>query len=749
MVVSSKIPSSCATASVAALTISQSLLHPSTLLRTSAAKHFRIGLSGTNLKQRTFSTFLFNQFQDEQRLGRRQHIRSSFRPVAFSSTTATTTKPTQQNGHKEKKDDASIGSDALESGLSNEPQQQRQHNWAVMQRLADFASPERRLILQSAATLLVTSSSTLVLPAASGHVLDVILSGDPTGGSGTLAWVATGLFGLTAAAGAGVYARTLWLQRAGNQMAARLKGKLFASIVKQEMAFLESQKVGDLVTRLSQDTLLIQYAVTAHTVSALRAVVMSMGSAAMLFNTSTVLAALSLATLPPLFVGARYVGQELRDQQRTVQKLHGQATTSAEETLGGIATVVQFGAEKQEWKRYNDLVQQAHQAAIRTGRTQALFDGSVHVAANGAILCVLAYGGNLVMQGSITAGDLTGFLMYSLLLAGNVSSLSSTYAEVSKAVAAGDRIFELLDRKPAIPSSFNIDVNIDDGQPNSTELEKRAETFNSNKKPLSVEFRNISFSYPTRQDKMILGPSFSLSIKPGEVLAIVGGSGSGKSTLARLMTRLYDVDEIESKFDGSVIGQNEKKLASGIFINGINIQRDMNVNDLRQNVVGIVSQEPWLLDGTIEENIRYGRPSAPKEEVLEAARLANVLSFTDSFSDGLQTQVGPRGTQLSGGQKQRVAIARLILKDPPIAILDEATSALDAQSEHYVQQAIDSAMKGRTTLSIAHRLSTIQGADRIAVLSEGRVAEIGTFEELTKKENGVFRSLMGRQIFVA
>jgi len=589
-------------------------------------------------------------------------------------------------------------------------------------KLFHFARPEHRLVLQSAATLLVTSSSTLIIPAASGHVLDLILAGDPSGsGLSSPTVVAAGLFGLTAAAGAGVYARTLWLQRAGNQITARLKEQLFGKILQQEMAFLELQKTGDLVTRLSQDTVLIQTAVTKEAVAAMRAIVMSTGSAVMLFSTSSTLAVLSLATLPPLFLGARYVGRQLREKQKQVQTLHGKATTSAEEALNGIATVTQFGAEPLELNRYRTHVVDAHQAAIETGRTQALFDGSVHVAANGAILCVLGYGGSLVMQGGITAGDLTGFLMYSLLLAGNVSSLSTTYAEVSKAVAAADRIWELLEREPAIPSSL--------ATAESTKVNRSSELTH----PMSVEFRNVRFSYPTRKEKMILGPSFSLFVEPGEVLALVGNSGSGKSTIASLLTRLYDIE--------NDCGETE----SAILVNGKDI-RDWDSGVLRKEAIGIVSQEPWLLDGTIEENILYGKPFATRDEVREAARSANVLSFTENFTDGLQTQVGPRGTQLSGGQKQRVAIARLLLKDCPIIILDEATSALDAQSERFVQKAIESAMKGRTVISIAHRLQTIKFADRIAVLRDGEVAETGTYEELVSKKDSAFRALMGRQI---
>ena len=555
--------------------------------------------------------------------------------------------------------------------IQQQTQQSQAHNFDTLRRLADFSQPEHSLIGWSAATLFVTSSTTLVLPTASGQVLDMVMGGDPTVSP---VLVAGGLFGLTALAGGGVYARTLWLQQAGNTLVARLKHTLYQAILKQEMAFLDRMKTGDLVTRLSQDTTMIQSAVTTQAVAALRALVMSTGSAIMLFQTSTTLAMVSLGTLPPLFLAARHVGQNLREKQRHVQNLHSQATAIAEEGLNGISTVVQFGAQAQEVNRYALGAHRAHEAAIKTGKIQAFFDGAVHVGANGAVLCVLGYGGSMVMAGTISAGDLTGFLMYSLLLAGNVSSLSGTYAEVMKAVAAADRVWEIVDRQPTIPST-DLDrimpllgmklgeikkseeisssaLLVEDILPNNTPLYDH---------PLPVEFRNIQFAYPTRPDERILGPHFSLQVKPGEVLALVGGSGSGKSTLASLLTRLYDVD-----------GDRATE-TSGIFVDGRDI-RDWDPSDLRQQVVGIVSQEPWLLDGTIEDNIRYGRPTASYEDVQEAARLSNVLSFVNTFPNGLQTKVGPRGTQLSGGQRQRVALARLILKDPPVVVLDEGAA---------------------------------------------------------------------------
>lgn len=582
--------------------------------------------------------------------------RTTFRPPVTHFSTKNTTSFSNADTVKDDKEESIVVTSKDEASAldSNNNTQNHSQDLSVLGRLVNFAQPEHALIYSSALTLLVTSSVTLILPTASGRVLDMVMSGDPSVSPGL---VAAGLFGLTALAGTGVYARTLWLQQAGNTLVARLKQQLYRAILRQEVAYLEQVKTGDFMTRLSQDTTLIQSAVTTQAVAALRAIVMSTGSAIMLFQTSTTLALVSLGTLPPLFLSARYVGQILREKQRLVQTLHSQSSSMAEEALNGIATVKQFGGELQEANRYGKGVEEAHAQAISTGQTQALFDAAVHVGANGAILCVLGYGGSMVMAGTISAGDLTGFLMYSLLLAGNVSSLSGTYAEVIKALAAADRVWEIIDRQPAIPfgsESPSFDNN-SDATPQSLFHRQH---------PMSVEFRNVKFAYPARKEETILGPNFSLHVQPGELLALVGESGSGKSTLASLLTRLYDIDNED---DGEAKG--------AILIQGKDI-RDWDPRELRQRVVGIVSQEPWLMDGTIEENIRYSRPSATDAEVLEAAEHANVMSFARQFPHGLQTKVGPRGTQLSGGQKQRVAIARLILKDPPIIVLDEGTESV-------------------------------------------------------------------------
>jgi ATP-binding cassette, subfamily B (MDR/TAP), member 10 len=629
-------------------------------------------------------------------------------------------------------------------------------------RLMELSRQEWKLIAMSAATLGVTSSITLLFPYASGQVIDstiqaATLGADAASSTMSPLFMASGLFGLTAIAGGGVYLRALWLAQAGNRVVARLKQRLFASVLRQDSAFLDQQTTGDILSRLSADAQEVEWAVTHQAVAALRGVVMTVGSAAMLLYTSPSLAAVSVCTLPPIFIATRRVGDKLEIQQEQVQKLEGDASSFAEQALSSIATVKQFVSEDFENTRYHNAVAASHRKALETAHMQAQLEAGAHISSQGAVLCVLGYGASLVLEGAITAGDLTGFVIYSLLMAGNLSSLSSIYSDLVRAVAASNRVFAILDRVPEVRSEvttascdsskdhFAIQHLEAEGGPlvdvefvpkaikeNAAALHVNGEPIAQLCPPVSIVFDSVNFRYPTRLDVDVL-KDFNLTIEPGEVVALVGGSGSGKSTVASLLTRLYDVENRES-----------------IRLNGKSV-RDYDLAHLRR-MIGVVPQEPVLFRGTIRENIVYGEwGRVTEDQIMEAARLAHVLDFAEDFTDGLDTMVGPRGSQLSGGQRQRVALARLLVKNPPVVIFDEATSALDAKSEAFVQKAMDTVLSsghGKTVISIAHRLSTIRHADRLAVIQDGAVVQTGSFDVLSSNE-GPFRELMKSQLVSA
>lgn len=669
----------------------------------------------------------------------------------------------QRVGTTEKIDDtkANLSQTAATDGAS------KTQTVATMSRLLELSRPERHLMVFASITMAFSSAVSLAVPSYSGKIIDMSLSkaedsNNIDNESESPLRLLLGLLGIMTLSGVAGFFRIFWQAQAGHRLVARLRRTLYAAILSQDAAYFDSMNQGDLISRLSSDANLVQSAVTDQALGLGRNVVMAIGAVAMLFYTSVSLALVSVAILPPIAVCARTMGRRMKERQKRVQELHAAATSLAEQALTCIRTVHQFVAESWESQQYNRAINQAHGEAIKNIKLQALFGSAMQLVVNLALLCVLGFGGMLVQRGVLSPGDLASFVMYSVMMGGNISGISSQYVDLMKAVAAATRVFEIVDREPPIPPPDIVnppeneilwsadDQNTTDSATSIRESTvrldddsfERLETgdFSSDEGslhhvtdqkeamiPMSVQFENVTFSYPTRIDSNILN-GLNLSIQAGQVVALVGTSGTGKSTIASLLTRLYDPQSGNIRIDNTSI-------------------RDMEPQDVRRKI-GIVVQEPLLFPTTIEANIRYGSPHATHEQVREAARLAFVLEFADKFPDGLQTVVGPRGTMLSGGQKQRVAVARCILKNPPIVIFDEATSALDAESESQVQKAIDTACKGRTVIMIAHRLSTIRNADVIAVLREGQVVELGSFDSLMKKDDseGAFRQLMEKQL---
>ncbi len=568
-------------------------------------------------------------------------------------------------------------------------------------RVFSLARPELVPLSIGTFFLLLATALNLSYPLLIGNLVDIV---DGGGGRAELDRLVLQLLGIFSLVGIATAMRAYLFTVAGERVVARLRENLFQALVSQEIAFFDERRTGELTNRLASDTTVLQKTVTVNISMGLRFALTSLGSIGILMWQSWQLTALMLAVVPVVAIGAGVYGRLLRRISLRVQDALATATAIAEESLSGIRTVRTFAREALESARYSAAVQTAFALARQRARLGATFQGVISFAGYAAISAVLWYGGVMLIADRMTFGELTSFLLYTFNVAFSIGALAGLWEDFSKSLGASTRVFELLDRHPLIPG----------GEVRLAAVEGR------------VVLDGVRFAYPTRPDAPVL-VGMSLSIEPGEVVALVGPSGGGKSTVAALLSRFYDPQEGRITLDDVPLPE-------------------LDPDWLREHV-GVVRQEPILFATTIADNIRYGRPSATDAQVIAAAQAANAHSFITEFPDGYQTPVGERGVRLSGGQKQRVAIARAILKDPKVLILDEATSALDAESEHLVQEALDRLMRGRSTLVIAHRLSTIQDADRVVVLNEGHVVQQGRHEDLVAVE-GLYRRLVERQFAV-
>jgi ABC transporter fused permease/ATP-binding protein len=575
---------------------------------------------------------------------------------------------------------------------------------ASLGRVVALARPEIKSLVGGSVCLLFGSAANLYFPQIIGGIVDqAALRGGSTTSLDRYALEMIGIALLGAVAGALRYSL---FTIAGERVVARLRADLFARLMEQDIAFFDEKKTGELTNRLASDTTVLQNTVSVNISMALRFVTSIAGGVGFLFVTSFRLTLVMLAVVPPIALGAVAYGRRVRKLSRDVQDALAGSSEVAEEALGGIRTVRSFTAEASEVKRYAAAVMRSFDLARARAVIASSFMGVTSFAGFAALAAVLWYGGRLVADGRLSGGDLTKFLVYTLLVAFSLGGLSDIWADFMKASGAADRIFELMDRVPGIAPHDGAELHHVDGR---------------------VDFEGVVFSYPARPDAKVL-TGVDLAIRPGEVVALVGPSGAGKSTLAALLTRLYDPD------------------GGRILVDGRDL-REIAPDSLRRRI-GVVAQEPILFSSSIADNIRYGRAGASDAEIEAAARAANAHDFIRRFPEGYATLVGERGVQLSGGQKQRVAIARAVLKDPRILVLDEATSALDAESEHLVKEALERLMKGRTTLIIAHRLSTVKDADRVCVIDAGRVVESGPHAALMAGD-GLYRRLVERQFVAA
>jgi len=581
----------------------------------------------------------------------------------------------------------------------------------TLRRIVALARPELRRLLAGTFFLALGSAASLLVPQAIRIIVDGALgTGTSTvfgpAGPAAVDHAAIALAGLALVLGISMALRARTFGVAGERVVTRLRKDLYRAILDQEVAFFDERRTGELTSRLSSDTAVLQSAVSANVSMGLRHLVTAAGAVGFLFFTSARLALVMLAVVPAVAVGAVIYGRRVRKLAREVQDALAAAGEVAEESLSGIRTVRSFDAEARETERYGQAVWKAFEAARRRIHAGSTFMGSAAGAGYGAVALVLWYGGRLVSRGDLSAGGLTSFLVYTLVLAMSLGALADLWADFMKALGAAERIFEIQDRRPRIDALGGLVPAGVEGR---------------------ISFEAVRFAYPTRRDVPVL-QGIDLSVEPGQVVALVGPSGAGKSTLAQLLARFYDPDAGRIRLDGRDL-------------------RELDPRWLRRQI-GVVSQEPILFSGTVADNVRYGRPEASDAEVEAAARAANAHDFVVRFPEGYGTKVGERGVQLSGGQKQRVAIARAVLKDPRVLVLDEATSALDAESEHLVKEALERLMEGRATLVIAHRLSTVMGADRVVVLEGGQVVQAGSHAELLGAE-GLYRRLVERQFAAA
>jgi ABC transporter fused permease/ATP-binding protein len=574
----------------------------------------------------------------------------------------------------------------------------------TLRRLLSLARPELRTLLIGSLFLALGSIMSLLYPQAMRLIIDEALG--PAKDRNLIDKAALGMTLVLAIQSIAVAARFYLFTTAGERVVTRLRQNLFASLMSQEVAFFDERKTGELTNRLSSDTTVLQNTVSANISMALRNGAQALGGVVMLLYTSPRLTLVMLAVVPPVAVGAVAYGRRVRKLSKQVQDALAGSNEVAEESLSGVRTVRSFAAEKSEVARYRSAVEKAFELARNRIRQSSTFMAVASFGGFAAATAVLWYGGRLVLDGKLTVGGLTSFLVYSMFVAFALGALTELWADFMRASGAAERVFELMDRQPAIPTSGGE-------RPSSTEGR--------------VHLQEVGFTYPARPDVPVL-QGIELKIEPGEVVAIVGPSGAGKSTIASLLGRLYDPQSGRILLDGKDL-------------------KTLDPEWLRQQI-GVVAQEPLLFSSSIADNIRYGKVGASLAEVEEAARAANAHDFISRFPEGYQTMVGERGTRLSGGQKQRVAIARAVLKNPRLLILDEATSALDAESEHLVKDALDRLMKNRTTLIIAHRLSTVMDADRVMVLEGGKVVQSGSHSALMGQD-GLYRRLVERQFVAA
>ncbi|CAN5160613.1 ABC transporter transmembrane domain-containing protein [soil metagenome] len=560
-----------------------------------------------------------------------------------------------------------------------------------------FVLPYKWTFIVGLVALAFSSLTTLSFPFLAGKLVDVAeKKGDFFLTS--INQVALALVGVLVLQSIVSFVRAYTFSIVSEKTLADLRLAVYQKIIWLPMTFFDKRRVGELLSRITSDVGTLQDTFTVTLAELLRQILTLVVGVIVILLLTPKLTLFMVLTFPVLVIGALIFGKFIRKLSKKTQDQLANTNVIVEETMQSVAVVKSFTNEIFETARYKKSLMEVVKTAIHGAKYRSLFISFVILAIFGGIVGVIWYGGVLLENKEITVGELITFVLYTMFIGASVAGLGDLYSQLQRSIGSSERILEILDQHDESNSSHR-----------------------SLKLKGSVSYEKVEFEYPTRSDITVL-KSISISIRPGEKIALVGPSGSGKSTIASLLMRFYNPSK------GSIL------------VDGADIST-YGLSAYRENI-GIVPQEVILFGGTIKENIAYGNPLATVEEIYQAAKQANALEFIESFPEKFETLVGDRGVKLSGGQRQRIAIARAILKNPSILILDEATSSLDAKSEQLVQEALEKLMENRTTIVIAHRLSTIRKADRILVIKDGRIAESGSHEELSGLDNGIYRNLL-------
>ncbi len=616
---------------------------------------------------------------------------------------------------------------------------------SVLLALLPFLRPYRWRVAAAAFALLIAAAAALAIPIAFRQMIDLGFASRQVGeqlarGASEVNGAFLGLFGVATVLGIGTAVRFYFVSWLGERVTSDLRNAVYRQVLRQDPIFFETLKSGEVLSRLTTDTTLIQTLVGTSISMGLRNALLFLGGVVMLVVTSPSLATMIIALLLMVTLPIVVFGRRVRKLSRASQDRVADSSALAGETLNAIQIVQAYAREPFEASRFVDATEQAFRAAVRRIRARSLLTALAIVLVFGAIVYVLWLGAHAVLEGRTSAGLLTQFILYAAMVAGATGALAEVLGDVQRAAGATERLLELLHAQPQIvgrqpiaqdeagrsaqdDGSRGTQAHADVDEPVSGANVSAAGFATASPRGAAVALEHVRFSYPSRPAEHAL-EDVTLRIGAGETVALVGPSGAGKTTVFQLLLRFYDPQGGRILLDGADI-------------------RSLDLEALRAGI-GLVSQDSVVFSADVMENIRYGRLEATDEEVMAAARSAHADEFVRRLPQGYRTYVGERGVRLSGGQRQRIAIARALLKNPPLLLLDEATSALDAESELLVQQALEEAMQGRTTLVIAHRLATVVGADRIVVLERGAVVEQGSHAELLGR-GGLYAKLAGMQ----